>query len=222
VTEVETPQPPAPTGRRCPRCGAGMTDEQEWCLNCGAAVGTQVVAAPGWRTPIVLAGAIALIAVIAVAIALVQLADDTDKVQETAATATPAPTAAPVTPTATPVLPPASGEATATPTVTASPNPTSTPSSTSSSGDAKWPSGKTGWTVVLTSKGSKSTAQDKADSFAQDGIAGVGLLHSDDFSSLKAGSWIVFSGQYDSQTEASDALDGTNVKNAYIRQIVPK
>ena len=29
-----------------------MTDEQEWCLACGAAVGTRVVAAPGWRAPI--------------------------------------------------------------------------------------------------------------------------------------------------------------------------
>jgi hypothetical protein len=222
VSDVETPQPPAPTGRQCPRCGANMTDEQEWCLHCGAAVGTRVVAAPGWRTPIAIVGGLALIAVVAVAIALVQLADDTDKVAQTPAAATPAPTAAAVTPTPTPVLPEASGQETPTAAPTATASPTTAPGgSTSSSGDATWPSGKTGWTVVLASDSSKDSAQEKADSFAQDGIAGVGILHSDDFSSLKAGSWIVFSGEYDSQSKASDALDGVDVKDAYIRHLVP-
>jgi sporulation related protein len=195
-----------------------MTDEQEWCLHCGAAVGTRVVAAPGWRTPIAIAGAILLVAVIAIAIALVQLADDTGKVQQ-AAPVTPAPTAAPVA-TPTPALPEASGQTTPTPTPTTTPSPTPTPNA-SSSGDATWPPGKTGWTVVLASDSSKSDAQGKADSFAQNGIAGVGVLHSDGFSSLKPGSWIVFSGQYDSQSQAANALDGVDVKDAYIRHVVP-
>ena len=57
--------------------------------------------------------------------------------------------------------------------------------------------------------------------FAADGISGVGVLHSDDFSSLKSGFWVVFSGQYDTQSDASDALDGIDAKDAYIRRIVP-
>ena len=39
--------------------------------------------------------------------------------------------------------------------------------------------------------------------------------------SLKPGFWVVFAGQYDSQSEASDALDGVDAKDAYIRRIDP-
>ena len=74
---------------------------------------------------------------------------------------------------------------------------------------------------MLSSDTSRSTAEDKAEGFADDGIAGVGVLDSDDFSSLKSGFWVVFAGEYDSQSEASDALDGIDAKDAYIRRIVP-
>lgn len=218
---VETPPPAAeqePAPQRCPRCGAAMTERQEWCLNCGAAVGTRIVAAPGWRTPIAIAGVILALAAIAVAIAIVQLADDTDQVAQnpTAATATPAPAAPTPAPTVAPdsTLPEASGKET--------PEPTSTPESGGTgTADAKWPAGKSGWTVVLASDTSKSDAGDKAQGFAADGIAGVGILDSDDFSSLRGGFWVVFAGHYDSQSEASDALDGIDAKDAYIRRIEP-
>jgi hypothetical protein len=235
VSAVQTPPPPdQPTGRQCPRCGTPMTDEQEWCLACGAAVGTRVVSAPGWRAPIVIAGVIVVLAAIAVAVALIQLADDTDQVAQNppaATSPTPAPTIAPA-PTATPDaaltpdpnLPEASGQETpqpsATPEATTTPEPTTSPEATGS-GTAEWPSGKSGWTVVLASDPSQSKAKDAAEKFAGDGISGVGVLHSDDFSSLKSGYWVVFSGQYDSQSEASDALDGIDAKDAYIRRIVP-
>jgi hypothetical protein len=216
---VETP-PPAeptapeqPTGRRCPRCGAAMTEQQEWCLSCGAAVGTRVVSAPGWRTPIAIAAALLALAAIAVAIAIVQLADDTGEVAQTppAATPTAPPVATPtITPEATltpdPTLPEASGKETPEAGATA---------------DAEWPEGRSGWTVVLGSDSSESDARDKADGFAAAGIPGVGVLDSDDFSSMKPDTWIVFTGDYDSQAEASDALDGVDVKDAYIRRIQP-
>jgi len=221
VTSVETPPPvdeqPAP--RTCPRCGAPMTDRQEWCLNCGAAVGTRVVAAPGWRTPIAIAAAIAAIAAVAVAIAIVQLADDTERVAQNPPAATPTPPPAPTpapSPTPDSTLPEASGKATPEPSST----PEATPESTRS-GAAKWPAGKSGWTVVLASDKSESAARDKARSFAADGISGVGVLHSDDFSSLNPGYWVVFAGRYDGQAEASDALDGIDAKDAYIRRIEP-
>jgi hypothetical protein len=227
---VETPPPaePAapeqPAGRRCPRCGAGLAEQQEWCLSCGAAVGTRVVAAPGWRTPIVIAAVILGLAGIAIAIAIVQLADDTGQVAQNppaavSASPTPPPAAAPTpAPSATPeaTLPEASGKETPEPTTT--PEATATPSA-GGSGDAKWPAGESGWTVVLASDTSESDARDKADRFASDGIAGVGVLHSDDFSSLKSGFWVVFTGNYDSQSEASDALDSVDAKDAYIRRI---
>jgi hypothetical protein len=218
---VETPPPdPAapeqPTPRRCPRCGAGLTEQQEWCLACGTAVGTRVVSAPGWRTPIALVAAILLIAAIALAIALVQLADDTGEVAQNppaaSPTATPVPTATP-TAGAVPALPEASGKET----------PTATPKATASPGtaDATWPAGKTGWTVVLTSESSEDAAQTVADTLAAGGIDGVGVLDSNDFASLEPDRWVVFSGVYDSQTEASDALDGIDTKGAYIRRIEP-
>jgi hypothetical protein len=232
VSTVETPPPPEqPTARQCPRCGAPMTDEQEWCLACGAAVGTRVVPAPGWRVPLVIAGVLATVAAIAIAIAIIQLADDTGEVAQTPPAASP--TVAPATPTPEPgavtpdpTIPEASGqetpEPTTTPEATASPEPTTTPESGGGGSDiAEWPSGKSGWTVVLASKTSESEAQDTAEQFADDGIADVGVLHSDDFSSLKAGFWVVYAGEYDSQSAASDALDGIDARDAYIRRIAP-
>jgi SPOR domain len=230
VTSVETPPPAedAVPQQQCPRCGAPMTDRQEWCLNCGAAVGTRVAAAPGWRVPIAIGAALLAIAAIAVAIAIVQLADDTDQVAQNPppATPTPAPPGAAPTPQATvtpeatltpdPTLPEASGQET--------PDPTDTPEpSTGGSGAdiAEWPAGESGWTVVLASDTSESAARRKARDFKADGIAGVGVLDSDDFSSLRGGFWVVFAGQHDSQAEASDALDGIDARDAYIRRIEP-
>ena len=74
---------------------------------------------------------------------------------------------------------------------------------------------------MLASDASESDARDKAEDFAADGISGVGVLDSDDFSSLRGGFWVVFAGQYDSQSEAADALDGIDARDAYIRRIEP-
>ena len=74
---------------------------------------------------------------------------------------------------------------------------------------------------MLASDTSESDAREAAEQFADDGIGEVGVLRSDDFSSLKPGFWVVYSGEYDSQAEASDALDGVDAKDAYIRRIVP-
>jgi hypothetical protein len=196
-----------------------MGERQEWCLHCGAAVGTRVVAAPGWRAPIAIAGALLAVALIAITVAIVQLADDTEQVAGTPAAATPAPTAAvpALTPTPTPAVPAAEETPAPTPTPTATPTPTSTPSG----GDDTWPRSKSGWTVVLSSDTSEAEAREQAERFAADGIAGVGVLDSDDFSSLKAGFWVVFAGQYDDQAAAADALDGIDAKDAYIRRITP-
>ena len=231
ATVEPQPQPQQPQGRRCPRCGAAMTDEQEWCLNCGAAVGTRIVPAPGWRVPIIVTALLGIVGAIAIAIAIIQLADDTGQVTENGQV-TPTPTAVAPTPTPgaevtpTPTIPEASGQSTPEPTPSATPSttPEPTPSSTpDSSGGAigEWPSGQSGWTVVLASKSSESAARDSAESFQADGIPDVGLLNSDDYASLNPGYWVVFSGQYDSQSEASAALDGVDAKDAYIRRIEP-
>jgi len=225
-TPTETPPPvveEAPAPRQCPRCGAAMTEEQEWCLRCGAAVGTRIAAAQGWRVPFLITGLLVILAAIAVAIAIIQLADDTDQV---AGTATPTPTPSAVAtpaPTPTPTLTP-DPAITPTPTPTATPTPTpsatSTPDSSSGAGTvAEWPAGQNGWTVVLASKNSEDAARDSAESFSAEGIPDVGILDSDDFSSLEGGFWVVYSGEFDAQSEATDALDDIDAPDAYIRRI---
>ncbi len=222
------PQPfQQPQQRHCPRCGAAMTGAQEWCLNCGAAVGTRVVPAPGWRVPIIVTALLGIVGAIAIAIAILELADDTGEVTQTppgAAQVTPTPSAVVPTPTPEtgvtpePTIPEASGETTPEP--TPEPTPSSTPEPSGGT-IGEWPAGQSGWTVVLASKSSESAAEDSADGFLADGIPDVGILQSDDFASLNPGYWVVFSGEYDSQSQASDALDGIDAKDAYIRRIEP-
>ena len=47
----------------------------------------------------------------------------------------------------------------------------------------------------------------------------MGILNSDDFSSLKGGFCVVYSGEFDMQAEATDALDVIDAPDAYIRRI---
>src|SRR5215218_4018109 len=92
---METPPPPpdatttplAPPERRCPRCGSTLAPDQEWCLACGAAAGTEVVEAEGWRVPLYLGGALVSLAIIGVIIAIVALSNQ----EQEAPTATPTP-----------------------------------------------------------------------------------------------------------------------------------
>ena len=231
MTAVESP--PA-TGRRCPRCGAGLTERQEWCLHCGSSVGARVVAAPGWRTPIVLAGLLLAVTAAALALAIVTLADDTTTVaQAPPAAATPAPTVTPApteAPTTTPEAgatptptPEAGATATATPAPTETPTPTETPSGASTpAGVESWPQGESGWTVVLASERTRSQAVTKAENFANGGTSGVGILDSDDFSSLTGGYWVVYAGRHPTRQAAEDALQGIDAPDAYVRQVTPR
>jgi cell division septation protein DedD len=214
---------PAPTGRRCPRCGAGLTEQQEWCLHCGAAVGARVVAAPGWRAPIALAGALLALTAVALTLAIVTLADDADQVAQPPAAAVPATTPTPApTPaeTVAPTDPSATGEGTATPTPT--PTPAATPEGTTTpAGVETWPDGESGWTIILASERSRDQAETKAEGFVGDGLSGVGILDTDDFSSLTPGYWAVYTGRYDSRGAAEDALAGVDAPDAYVRQVTP-
>ncbi len=217
MSAVETP--PAPAGRRCPRCGAGLTEQQEWCLHCGTAVGARVVAAPGWRAPIALAGLLLALTAIAVALAIVTLADDTEQVPAgTSAAVSPAPTATAVpTPTPDPAA-----TATPAPAETPTPTPSATPDTGTAGGVETWPDGEAGWTIILASERSRANATTKAQGFTDSGIAGVGMLDTDDFSSLTGGYWAVYAGRYDSRSAAEDALQGVDAADAYVRQVTPR
>ena len=88
------------TAIACPRCGANVAPDQDWCLDCGAAARTRLCPTPNWRAPIAALAVVALLAGIGLAVAFVALTNDSTKapVTSTAATA-PAvatePTAAP-------------------------------------------------------------------------------------------------------------------------------
>ena len=99
---------PAPVPLRCPRCGAYVAPEQDWCLECGAPARTRLAPTPNWRAPVALVAVVVLLAGLVLALAFTELTSDDGKV--TAATTAPAqpnevttqnsvPTAPPVTET---------------------------------------------------------------------------------------------------------------------------
>ncbi|HXP29329.1 MAG TPA: hypothetical protein VN804_06205 [Solirubrobacteraceae bacterium] len=75
-----------------------------------------------------------------------------------------------------------------------------------------WPAGKTGYTVQLQTlvQASTTTSQVQAAKSAASakGAKGVGALKSEDFSSLTAGSYVIYAGEYGKQAEARKALTG--------------
>ena len=210
MTAVETPpESPAPETRRCPRCGEDLTAQQEWCLNCGADVSSTIAAPPSWRGPVALVAALLAVALAALLLALVELAGDAEQVAEQpAATPTPPAVATPA-PTTTPpdstTIPPATDDG-----------------STTTPEIADWPEGKDAWTVVLESSATRAAAEARANELAQQGVP-VGILDSDDYGSLEPGRFVVFSGQYDSQRAADQALADLSgqVTGAYVRHVQP-
>lgn len=225
MSSVETPPPPTTVERHCPRCDARLSAEQEWCLNCGAAVGTRIAGPRGWRASVAIVGVLLALALIAVVLAIVELSRDAEGVQEVAGTPTPAASAAP--PEATPA-PGAEGGETPTPVATPSPTPSASPESSggtsASPGLAEWPEGKTAWTVVLNSSGSQEDAERLAGELAAKGVPDVGVIDSNDFESLGPDSFVIFSGTYDSEAEAQEALSKVRDEagGGSTRRIVPE
>lgn len=89
---------------RCPRCGASVAPEQDWCLECGAPARTRLAPTPNWRLPIAVVTAVVVAAMAALIIAFATLTND----DGTLAPGTTAP--APAQPNAQPTttVPPAS------------------------------------------------------------------------------------------------------------------
>jgi septal ring-binding cell division protein DamX len=209
-TPAATPPEEQPAPRRCPRCAAPLEPQQEWCLNCGADVGSRIVGAPSWRGPVALVIGLLAIAAIALILALVELAGDAEQVTPPpAATATPAPSAAAI-PSATPTpdsitIPPATAD-----------QPSGSPEI------ADWPDGKDAWTVVLESSSTRAAAEARAKELAGQGVP-VGILDSNGYSSLEPGHFVVFSGQYDSKRAADQALEdlASQVTGGYVRHVIP-
>ncbi len=169
----------------CAQCGAELRDDQEWCLECGAAR-TLIHRPPDWRIPVAIAGTIILLVLAGFAIALINLSQRTNAATGAAQTAKVAPTAP--APASVAAAASAGGQgAPAAPTAT---KPIGT-----------WPVGLSGWTVMLFTSHTEASADTKAAGLIAGGLR-VGVLNSSQHPNLKPGYWVVFAGRYPHGTEA--------------------
>jgi hypothetical protein len=168
------------------------------------------MSAPGWfwrRAGV----ALLAVAALALVLALVELAGDAEQVNEQPAG---------TTPTATP--PPAASTPTPTPTFDSTTIPPATADESTTPEIADWPDGKDAWTVVLETAQTREAAEARAKELAGQGVP-VGILDSDNYSSLQANTFVVFSGQYDTRRAATQALQDVSgqVTGGYVRHIIP-
>jgi len=236
----EGPPPPPPPGGEggvCPRCGTPYEPFQEYCLECGLRLpvthGVIPALATAWRRRIpwypgdwiwpVLA--LLVVAAVAAAVAIFATNDNGSATKTRAETGTPVPAG-----TATGPPPPAeTGTGTGpTPTesvpTTAPTAPQPQPPPAPSNQLTEWPQGQNGWTIVLASipqSSGRSASVSAARKALAAGLSDVGVINSDEFSSLHPGYFVVFSGIYNSEREARANLDTAKASypQAYARQI---
>jgi len=209
----------------CPRCGARVEPGQEYCLECGlrlpggglaGAVGASWQRrvgsrGPDWLWP-VLGGLLLAAVMTGVAIWISRGSDgESPFIAATGpnTVAQPPTTTAPTAPTTTAPPP------TAPPTTTAKPKPKQL---------VDWPQSENGYTVVIASipaDNGRAVAVRKANDALRSGLPGVGILHSDEFSTLHPGYYVIFSGIYDEQRSALRNVAPVQrlYPAAYMRQI---
>ena len=119
------------------------------------------------------------------------------------------------------------------PTATTAPAPTTAPPATTAAPARPavprtivWPPGQRGWTIVLLSvpqADGRQAATDRAEEARAGGLRRVGILNSSRFASLKPGYYVVFHGVFDSDAEATSALQRARgvFRLAYVREITP-
>jgi hypothetical protein len=121
----EDPHGRVPARLRCPRCGADVGPEQDWCLECGAPARTRLAPTPNWRAPIAVLAIVVLLAGVALALAFARLTRDDGAVAAATSTTAPVqpnetgtqsvPTAPPVTETQPAATPSSATPSSATP-----------------------------------------------------------------------------------------------------------
>jgi hypothetical protein len=236
----EQPPPSPPIGAEggdCPRCGTPYEPFQEYCLECGlrlpVSAGLIPLLSTAWRRRVpwypgdwiwpVLGSLI--VAALAAAIAILATTDNDSSTKTTAGTSpVPANTAGPPPP------PPSETDTSTTGTETTPTEslPTTTeelpPPPPPSNELTEWPQGQNGWTIVLASipqSSGRAAAASEGRKALSAGLTDVGVLNSDEFSSLHPGYFVVFSGIYNSESEARGGLDAAKASypQAYPRQI---
>jgi hypothetical protein len=200
----------------CPHCGAERAVEQAFCVECGYALPplhgrlprwrrrwiTRVGWYPGdWVWPALATLVLAALGA-AAAIAVSHARHSTSGHVFTALANIPVQAPVVLAPTTTSATPP-----------------------TVAAGKQIWPTGETGWTIVLVSypkTAGRPAAAATALRAARKGLPAVGVLDSSQYASLQPGYFVVFSGIYDSQAEANGGVSTAHSAGfgaAYSRQI---
>ena len=68
---MSAPEPSDPRPTTCPRCGAPLHEDQDWCLECGAPARTRLAPTPNWHIPAALLAVVVALAGAALAVAFV-------------------------------------------------------------------------------------------------------------------------------------------------------
>lgn len=186
----------------CPHCGQEVAEGQEYCLACGSRLprGGPRPRGIAWRADWLLrAGATLAVAVAGAALAVAATRGEPGGPELTTALG---------------------GFATAPTTDTLD-----SPAPTGPGGTIEWPAGEDGWTIVLASvpqAEGRRAAVTRARQARRRGLPTVGILDSSRYASLHPGYWVVFTGVYGSEAEATSALERARrvARTATVRRVV--
>ena len=219
VVSDPAPRAAADAGREleCPRCGSARRRLQEYCLECGqrlpVLVESETATAPTPLVPGFPARAwpvlVALVVAVLATAAVLTVEETRDDRRQTLVTPLEAPTLAPQEDELAEVEPPPDVTPALTPPPTR-PRPARRPDARGRQ-IVQWPASRDdGFTVVLASlpdvRG-RAAARAKATQAAKAGLTQVGVLDSDEYSSLHPGYYVVFAGIYDTRDQAENAQD---------------
>lgn len=184
------------------------------------------------------AAAIALVAVTAGAVVAILAGDDGPEPESTPALSLPTseaaqvdepppslPVTVPIPPAIDPTVPLEPAPPAEVPPAPAPPAPVTEPAPEDAA--RTWPAGRSGYTVVLASvpeARGRAAAEDVAAKAAAAGLPRTGVLRSADFSSLRQGFWVAFSGVYSTPQEAREAVAAAaraGFASAYARDVTP-
>jgi hypothetical protein len=192
---------------RCPRCGANLAPDQDWCLECGAAATTRILRPPSWKLAAAIVLGVLAAVVVAVVVVVNALSNDADHAAASRANA----------PAATTPAQPAAAPATTAATTAAKP--------AARGGIASWPRGRDAWTVVLATTAGRAQADRRARDLIANGVK-AGVLDTSRFNVDSGGAaFVVFTGQFPSQDGAAaeeSRLGGRAPASVFVAHVSPR